>query len=212
MKKIIISLLMVFMMFSLVACVDSFKQGMKDGMSGTVRETEEPETQEQEKTEPETKETEPEAQEPEKTEPETKESEVPAETEPETTADQETQETTPEAAEAGNPLMDAEVSVYDVMNGTKTEKLGEWAEIRVSKAILIKVTQEQFSEFCNTRVKDSGYNWYSINCGDGTGIQFAGSISSVATYGTIDNESCIVESSGTIMVQEDGTYSYTKTE
>ena len=158
---------------------------MKDGMSGTSQEAEEPKT---------------------------KEPETPAEQELEAAADQESQEAAPEAAETGNPLLDAEVSVYDVMNGTKTEKLGEWAEIQVSKAILANVTQEQFSEFCNTRVKDSGYNWYSINCGDGTGIQFAGSRSSVATYGTIDNESCIIESSGTIMVQEDGTYSYTEAE
>lgn len=188
MKKVIISLFMVFLMLSLVACGDSFEQGVKDGMSASSQETEEPESQEAEETG----------------------QEEPAEKESEDVADQESQE--PEASETGNPLMDAEVSVYDVMNGTKTEKLGEWAEIQVSKAVMIEVTQEQFIEFCNTRVKDSGYNWYSINCGDGTGIQFASSLSSVATYGTIDNESCIVESYGTIMVQEDGTYSYTKAE
>lgn len=187
MRKIVVMLLLTFAMLSLVACggdmKQSFEQGMKDAMNDT-------------------------SQADGKTEAESQEPEEPAEQEPENAADQESQE----AAETGNPLLDAEVSVYDVMNGTKTEKLGEWAEIQVSKAILANVTQEQFSEFCNTRVKDSGYNWYSINCGDGTGIQFAGSISSVATYGTIDNESCIIESSGTIMVQEDGTYSYTESE
>ncbi len=133
---------------------------------------------------------------------ETEPGNVPAERQPEDTED----------AKTGNPLMDAEVSVSDVMNGTKTDKLGEWAEVQADKETMKGITQEQFSEFCNARVKDSGYNWYTINCGDGTGIQFAGSISSVATYGTIDNEGCITESFGTIMVQADGTYNYTEAE
>lgn len=133
----------------------------------------------------------------------------------ETTATDQTEETKePETQEpaSDNPLMAAEVSVSDVMNGTGTEKLGEWAEVNVDKDTLKSITQEQFSEFCNSRVEGSGYNWYTISCEDGTGIQFAGSISYVATYGTLDNEGCIVESSGTIMILEDGSYSYTAAE
>lgn len=120
--------------------------------------------------------------------------------------------TEPEEAkpESDNPLMNAEIRTADVMNGTRREKLGEWAEIQISKETLKGITQEQFDEFCNEVVKDSGYNWFTISCEDGTGIQFAGSVSYVSTYGDLDNEGCIAETIGTIMVQEDGTYSYTE--
>ena len=120
--------------------------------------------------------------------------------------------TEPEEAkqESDNPLMNAEIQIGDVLDGTKSEKLGEWAEIQISKETLKEITQEQFLEFCNDIVKDSGYNWFTISFEDRTGIQFAGSIPYVATYGNLDNEGCITESIGTIMVQEDGRYSYTE--
>ncbi len=114
--------------------------------------------------------------------------------------------------ESDNPLMNIEIRIEDVVNGAKTEKIGEWAEIQIRKETLKGITQEQFIEFCNEVVKDSGYNWFTISCEDGTGIQFAGSISYVSTYGNLDNEGCIAESIGTITLQEDGTYSYTETE
>ena len=140
----------------------------------------------------------------------------PAEQEITTTKPETLQEAKTELKEAkpesDNPLMNAEIQIGDVLNGTKTEKLGEWAEIQIGKETLKEITQEQFSEFCNGTVRDSGYNWFTISCEDGTGIQFAGSIPYVSTYGSLDNEGCIAESIGTITIQEDGTYSYTETE
>lgn len=132
-------------------------------------------------------------------------------TKPETLQEAKTE---PEEAkpESDNPLLNAEIQIGDVLDGTKSKKLGEWAEIQISKAILEEITQEQFSEFCNDIVNESGYNWFTISCEDGTGIQFAGSIPYVSTYGSLDNEGCIAESMGTIMVQEDGKYIYTEVE
>lgn len=132
-------------------------------------------------------------------------------TEPETPQEAKT-ELEEAKTESDNPLMNAKIQIADVMNGTKSEKLGEWAEIQISKAVLEEITQEQFSEFCNDIVNESGYNWFTISCEDGTGIQFAGSIPYVSTYGSMDNEGCIAESMGTIMVQEDGKYIYTEVE
>lgn len=114
--------------------------------------------------------------------------------------------------ESSNPLMNVEVQIADVMNGTNSEKLGEWAEILIGKETLKEITQEQFAEFCNEIIKDSGYNWFTISCEDGTGIQFVGSVSYVSTYGNLDNEGRITEPIGTIMVQEDGSYNYKEAE
>lgn len=185
MKKVkLLSILMV-MVLTLAGCggfSDGVKDGMNDAMNGKTESTEEA-TEEETDAQEET-----ETQEPE-------------------TVDQETAE---QAAGSANVLLTAPVTVKDVMNGTKTEKIGEWAEIVVAKELVEATTMDEFVEFCNSSVKDSGYNWYTISFGDGTGIQFQGSLSSVATYGTLDSDGCIEDAIGTIMLQEDGTYSYTE--
>lgn len=132
--------------------------------------------------------------------------------EPEADADDTTDQaavSAPEEATTGNPLLDAELKVSDVMNGTKTEKLGEYAYVTVAHETMKNVTMEQFADFCNQKVKDSGYNWVTIDFGDGTGLQFAGSTISVATYGTLDEEECIVNSEGTVMLTGENTWEYT---
>ncbi|MFR1307686.1 MAG: hypothetical protein ACLSCO_01515 [Gallintestinimicrobium sp.] len=52
-----------------------------------------------------------------------------------------------EKSETGNPLLDTEVTVGDVMNGTKTDKLGEYAYITVPLETMKKVTMEQYDNF-----------------------------------------------------------------
>ena len=54
------------------------------------------------------------------------------------------------------------------------EKIGEYAFIEISKGQLEAVTAEQYKDFAETVVKDSGYNWVAIICDDGTGICFPG--------------------------------------
>lgn len=115
-----------------------------------------------------------------------------------------------EKSETGNPLLDAEVTVGDVMNGTKTDKLGEYAYITVPLETMKKVTMEQYDEFCDQKVQDSGYNWVTIDFGNGSGLQFQGSTPAVATYGTLDNEECIEESKGTVMMTGENTYEYSE--
>ena len=122
-----------------------------------------------------------------------------------------------EDAQSTNPLMSAELNVHDVMNGYKTEKIGgQYAYIEIPKAVLKNITEEQFAEFCQKRVADSGYNWVSIICGDGTGICFSGSLSIMATYGEVDSDGAILNGYGDIsyvdesgnIVAENGHYTY----
>ena len=96
------------------------------------------------------------------------------------------------------------------MNGTKTEKLGEYAYITVPLETMKKVTMEQYDEFCDQKVQDSGYNWVTIDFGNGAGLQFQGNTPAVATYGTLDNEECIEESKGTVMMTGENTYEYSE--
>lgn len=69
-----------------------------------------------------------------------------------------------------NPLTQAKVKTADVMNGFGTDKIGERAYIEISKEDLQNITQEDFKEFADTVVKDSGYNYFTVICNDGTGV------------------------------------------
>lgn len=195
MKKVVVWLMVAMMAVSVCGC--GFSDGVKDGMEAAANKETETEGATEEQTEAE----ETEVKEPESV-PETE-----AEPEEETQAVSEEQEKAETAqAESVNVLMTAPVTKHEEKNDTK------WAEVVVDKELLKATTNEEFAEFCNEVVKDSGYNWVTISCGDGTGIQFQGSLSYLATYGTLDNEGCIVDAIGTITLQEDGTYKYSENE
>ncbi|MDE7094731.1 MAG: hypothetical protein K2O52_07450 [Oscillospiraceae bacterium] len=93
------------------------------------------------------------------------------------------------------------------MNGAGTEQLGKHSYIEITKEELKSVTMEDYDAFYNERVSGSGYNLVSIICEDGTGICFAGS-SIYASYGKLDTDGAILESSGSINPNFDGTYTY----
>ena len=187
MKKVVVWLMVAMMAVSVCGC--GFSDGVKDGMEAAANKETETEGATEEQTE---------AEETEVKEPESV---------PETPAVSEEQEKAETAqAESINVLMTAPVTKHEEKNDTK------WAEVVVDKELLKATTNEEFAEFCNEVVKDSGYNWVTISCGDGTGIQFQGSLSYLATYGTIDTDGCIEEAAGMIVLQEDGTYKYSENE
>lgn len=113
----------------------------------------------------------------------------------------------PVAPAETNPLIACALTVNDVESGTG-EKIGEYACIEVSKDQLKEVTAEEYKEFAETVVKDSGYNWVAIVCDDGTGICFPGSMYYVAQYGKQDTDGGILEVVGTITLDESGGYTY----
>lgn len=112
-------------------------------------------------------------------------------------------------AKTGNPLLDTELVVADVMNGAGTKAIGESAFVVVDLETMKNVTEEQYHEFCEGVVRDSGYNWITIDFNNGTGLCFQGSSPALATYGKIDNEKCITEQMGNVMSMGDGTYEFT---
>lgn len=117
---------------------------------------------------------------------------------------------TEEIESTGNILLDAELNVDDVMNGYGTEKIGEYAYISISKADALELSMEEYDAFCTTVVKDSGYNWVTIFFDDGTGLQFQGSLYTLATYGTLDSDGCIEESIGMVLSTEESVYEYSE--
>ncbi len=107
-----------------------------------------------------------------------------------------------------NPLTQAKVKTADVMNGSGTDKIGERAYIEISKEDLQNVTQEDFKEFAETIVKDSGYNYFTVICNDGTGVFFGGSEIIIVSYGKLNDEGMLEEAAGDILLQDNGEYIY----
>lgn len=106
-----------------------------------------------------------------------------------------------------NFLLDCKVKTADVKSGSG-EVIGQRAFVSVLKSQLADLTPENFAEFAETVVKDSGYNWYTIKCDDGTGIVFAASDIAAAIYGVLDDEAAISETIGFISINADGSYTY----
>ena len=110
-----------------------------------------------------------------------------------------------------NFLLDCKVKTEDVKSGSG-DVIGQRAYVSVLKSELVDLTAENFAEFAETVVKDSGYNWFTIKCDDGTGIVFPGSMYFVGDYGKLDDDGAILESYGTITLDENGTYTYEQAE
>lgn len=114
------------------------------------------------------------------------------------------------ASDSSNPLLNAQVVTAPAKSGDNSKTLGTYAYISISKAILKAVTLEQFTEFAQTVVDNSGYNWFSIICEDGTGICFSGSDIYYPSYGKLDTDGAITDGYGDITWDFDtNSYAYT---
>ena len=128
---------------------------------------------------------------------------------PENQTSTEISETVPATSDNENDqrLMNAVVMTADVYNGSNTQIIGQRAFITIPKEVLKQISEKGYVNFLNAKVKDSGYNWFSIICDDGTGICFAGSFTGLGTYGKINNEGSVTETIGNISETENG-YEY----
>ena len=109
-----------------------------------------------------------------------------------------------------NDLMDYELTVKDVLNGSGDTVIGQCAYIRASAKELEEMTADHLREFAENRVEGSGYNWVSIIVTGGNGICFPGSDISFAEYGKLDEDGSLLEGVGTWTRQSDGSYIYSE--
>ena len=99
--------------------------------------------------------------------------------------------------ETGNPLIDAELQSKIVGDSLM-------AYIEVDKDTLKGTKEEEYRAFAEEIVRNSGYKWFSIKCGDGTGIVHAASYYACAVYGKLDSDGCIAEPYGYIYLTDNG--------
>lgn len=112
--------------------------------------------------------------------------------------------------ESNNPLLCSSFFTDAVLSGTG-KNIGTYGYTAIRKADLPDIGSEKFieylSEFADTNVQGSGYNWVSIIFDDGTGVCFAGAQTIFAEYGNVDDEGCIIDLFGTY-IKGSGGYEY----
>lgn len=84
-----------------------------------------------------------------------------------------------------------------ITTGSYTNKDGQ-------KIYTTEITEEEYRAFAEEVVRNSGYRWFVIKCGDGTGIVHAGSYYACAVYGKLDTDGCIAEPYGYIYLTDNG--------
>ena len=108
-----------------------------------------------------------------------------------------------------NILLESKLKEADVMNGAGDTVIGKRAYIEIKKDDLTALTQEQFQEFVDVVVRDSGYNYVTIIAEDASkAIFFPGSMVEIAHYGVVNIDGTLNATHGYITLQEDGTYTY----
>lgn len=120
-------------------------------------------------------------------------------------------ETSTPARSSENPFLQASFHTDTVLSGSG-KAIGTYGYIAVQRSVIPDFSTEEFSsfftEFANSAVRDSGYNWVSIMFDDGTGFCFTGANAVIADYGKLDNEGCVTTHLGTCMVSADGSFRF----
>lgn len=100
-------------------------------------------------------------------------------------------------------LEQAAVMTADVYDESGQNVIGRRAYITISKADLGRMTADQYLSFYQSVVRDSGYSWFSVLCGDGTGLFIPDCVNGSAQFGSLDEEGCIVSVYGYMTVTGD---------
>lgn len=87
-------------------------------------------------------------------------------------------------------LLDCKVEKAEVTDG-RGLFAGVRGFIHISKENLGKVTKEEYTEFVTGTVETGSYRWFTILCGDGTGIQFVRP--GRAVYGRVNGEGVVTD-------------------
>lgn len=108
-----------------------------------------------------------------------------------------------------NILLKKKLKTADIMNGMGDTVIGTRAYVEIKKDQMLELSNEQFTEFVNEVVKDSGYNYVTIIAEDASkAIFFPGSLTTNAEYGKVNIDGTLDVVYGYITLQDDGTYSY----
>ena len=101
-------------------------------------------------------------------------------------------------------LYNAQISECPVMNGSKTERIGSYGRIIMSKDDMKSLTSEQAFTFAQDVICSfSGeYNWFTIKMNDGTGMVFS-ACGLAFDYGVLGRDGLLEERLGSGFMNDD---------
>jgi len=76
------------------------------------------------------------------------------------------------SAKAETTSVFGEIQAFDIINRVTAKVIGERAVVTADKDLM---TNDNLINFHKAHIKDSGYKWFVIDFGDGTGYSFGGS-------------------------------------
>lgn len=88
---------------------------------------------------------------------------------------------------------------YPVLNGPKTETIGT----RGSIVLLGELNDETLTQICKD-VDGLDYNWFTVDCGDGTGLFFPGCAAIGGAYGKLDEDGSVSDAIKIVWTADDG--------
>lgn len=88
---------------------------------------------------------------------------------------------------------------YPVLNGPKTEQIGT----RGSIVLLGELDDDTLTQICED-VDGLDYNWFTVDCGDGTGLHFPGCEAIGGAYGNLDEDGSVSDAIKIVWTADDG--------
>jgi len=99
-------------------------------------------------------------------------------------------------------LTNAAIHTEKIYDSTGETCLGRRGYIYISNDNLSSMTPSQYMGFYESKLKDSGYLWFSIICPDGTGLYVPDPKLGTACYCTMDSLGRVVQLRGYLLVEE----------
>lgn len=91
------------------------------------------------------------------------------------------------------------VTERPVFNGPKTEQIGT----RGSIVLLGELDDDTLTQICEG-IDGLDYNWFTVDCGDGTGLCFPGCVAIGGAYGNLDEDGSVSDAIKIVWTADDG--------
>ncbi len=91
-----------------------------------------------------------------------------------------------------------------------TDKSKYYAFVRADKELAKNISEQEYIEFCNDCVRNSGYRYFAIDFQDETGIVYVSCVPEAGMYGKIDETRSMIEANKYIGIDENGSVTVTE--
>lgn len=103
-----------------------------------------------------------------------------------------------------NYLKQLDIVPIPVEANAGTDKSKYYAFVRANIELIKGLSEQEYLEFCNDCIKNSGYRYFTIDFQNGTGIVFPNCYTEAGIYGEIEETRSIINAKKYIGIDENG--------